>query len=204
MEKSVSLEETKNYVINVDSATEELEECTELLNVLNIPFERFAANTTPSPPNPYGKHFVGCAMSHLTLLRSMEPGTVVFEDDIAPTEHLQTKFCIPEDTDAVYLGVSNHGTIRNNNYGYAGIVLASQETPDFKRVYNMCGTHAMLFLSQRYIDAAADIIEKCLDAGVPCDVALASIHKDFKVLTPNSPYFFQKDQPDLTNFSLQV
>jgi hypothetical protein len=204
MEKVINLEETKNYVINVDSATESLEECTELLNVLSIPFERFAADTTPSPPNPYGKHFVGCAMSHLTLLRNMKPGTVVFEDDIVPTEHLQTKFTIPDGTDAVYLGVSNHGTIRNNNYGYAGIVLASQETPDFKRVYNMCGTHAMLFLSQQYIDAAANIIEEYLDKDVPCDVALASIHKDFKILTPNSPYFYQKDQPELTNFTLEV
>tara|TARA_R110000765_G_scaffold66489_1_gene128797 strand:+ start:217 stop:792 length:576 start_codon:yes stop_codon:yes gene_type:complete len=191
-------------VVNVDSATEALEECTELLNVLNIPFERFSANTTPSPENPYGKHYVGCAMSHLTLLRSMKPNTVVFEDDIIPTQHIKTKFSIPEDTDAVYLGVSNHGTIRNNNYGYAGIVLASQETNEFKRIYNMCSTHAMLFLSQKYIDAAADAIAVGLKNQIPCDVALASIHKDFKILTPNSPYFYQKDQPDLTNFSLQV
>tara|TARA_R110000803_G_scaffold156305_1_gene220838 strand:+ start:150 stop:554 length:405 start_codon:yes stop_codon:yes gene_type:complete len=134
----------------------------------------------------------------------MKPGTVVFEDDIVSTKHLQTMFSVPADTDAVYLGVSNYGTIRNNNYGYAGIVLASQETADFKRIYNMCSTHAMVFLSQRYIDAAAKIIETYLDSGVPCDVALASIHKDFKVLTPNNPYFYQKDQPELTNFSLQV
>ena len=204
MEKLISLEDTTNYVINVDSATEALQECTQTLNTLNIPFERFAADTTPSPPNPYGKHFVGCAMSHLTLLRAMKPHTVVFEDDIVPTKDLKTEFWVPGDTDAVYLGVSNHGTIRNNNYGYAGIVLASQETSDFKRIYNMCSTHAMLFLSQKYIDAAADIIERYLNQGVPCDVALASIHKDFKILTPNSPYFYQKDQPELTNFSLQV
>ena len=160
MENHINLKETTNYVINVDSATEALEECTELLNGLSIPFKRFAADTTPSPPNPYGKHFVGCAMSHLTLLKRMKPNTVVFEDDIVPTEYLKTKFSIPEDTDAVYLGVSNHGTIRNNNYGYAGIVLASQETENFKRIYNMCSTHAMLFLSQKYIDAAASVIEK--------------------------------------------
>ncbi len=62
----------------------------------------------------------------------------------------------------------------------------------------------MLFLSQQYIDAAANIIEEYLDKDVPCDVALASIHKDFKILTPNSPYFYQKVQPELTNFTLEV
>ena len=134
----------------------------------------------------------------------MKPRTVVFEDDIVPTEHVKTTFSIPTDTDAVYLGVSNHGTIRNNNYGYPGIVMASQETANFKRIYNMCSSHAVLYLSQKYIDAAVNIIEAYLNAEVPLDVALPSIHKDFKILTPNSPYFYQKDQPELTNLSLEV
>jgi GR25 family glycosyltransferase involved in LPS biosynthesis len=95
MEKSINLKDTSNYVINTDADTEDLKECTETLNKLNIPFERFAADTTPSPPNPYGTHFVGCAISHLTLLKSMKPRTVVFEDDIVPTEHVKTTFSIP-------------------------------------------------------------------------------------------------------------
>ena len=204
MGKLIDITKTKNYVINVDSAVDSLTECTKVLRHLDIPFERFSANTTPSPPNPYGNHFVGCAMSHLTLLKSMKPNTVVFEDDIVATEYVHTEFSVPEDTDMVYLGVSNHGTVRNNNFAYPGLVMASQETDTMKRVYNMCGTHAMLFLSQKYIDAAIEVIESFLKRLVPCDVALASIQKDFKVLTPNDPFFYQKDQPDLTNFSLQV
>jgi hypothetical protein len=134
----------------------------------------------------------------------MKPNTVVFEDDIIPTEFVATKLTIPEDTDMVYLGVSTYGTVRNNYFGYPGIVTATQETKTMKRVYNMCGTHAMLFLSQRYIDAAIEVIESFLNRLVPCDVALASIQKDFKVLTPNDPFFYQKDQPKATNFSLKV
>ncbi len=204
MDRLIELTKTKNYVINVDSSKESMAECKNVLDQLGVPFERSSANTTSSPSNPYGNHFVGCGSSHLHLLKNMKPGTVVFEDDIVPTDAFKLKFSVPEYTDAVYLGVSNHGTIRNNNFGYPGIVMATQETPEFKRVYNMCGTHAMLFLSQRYIDAAAEVIESYLNDFIPCDVALASIHKDFKVLTPNSPYFYQKDQPDLTNFTLKV
>jgi hypothetical protein len=170
MDRFIDLTKTKNYVINVDSSTESMAECKSVLDRLGLPFERSSANTTSSPSNPYGNHFVGCGLSHLHLLKSMEPGTVVFEDDIVPTDALKLKFLVPDYADAVYLG----------------------------------GTHAMLFLSQRYIDAAAEVIESYLDNFIPCDVALASIHKDFKVLTPNSPYFYQKDQPDLTNFTLKV
>jgi len=204
MEKTIDLTQTTNYVINVDSATESLIECSTVLDSLGIPFQRFSADTTPSPPNPYGTHFVGCAMSHLTLLKNMKPNTVVFEDDIVPTQFVTTQLMIPEDTDMVYLGVSNHGTLRNHNFAYPGLVMASQETESMKRVYNMCGTHAMLFLSQEYIDAAIEVIESFLNRLVPCDVALASIQKDFKVLTPNDPLFYQKDQPELTNFTLKV
>lgn len=204
MEKTIDLTQTDNYVINVDSSTESLVECSKVLDSLGIPFQRFSADTTPSPPNPYGSHFVGCAMSHLTLLKNMKPNTVVFEDDIVPTQFVTTQLTVPEDTDMVYLGVSNHGTLRNHKFAYPGLVMASQETNSMKRVYNMCGTHAMLFLTQRYIDAAIRVIESFINQLIPCDVALASIQKDFKILTPNDPFFYQKDQPGLTNFSLQV
>lgn len=204
MEKDIDLRKTKNYVINVDSSKESMSQCKEVLDSLGIPFERHSANTTPSPPNPYGKHIVGCALSHLELLRSMDPGTLVLEDDIIPTGNISLTFSVPSNTDAVYLGVSNHGTIRNNKFGYPGIVMASQETENFKRVYNMCGTHAMLFLSERYIRKASEVAESFIKNIIPVDVALASIHKDFNILTPNSPFFYQKDQPDLTNFELKI
>jgi GR25 family glycosyltransferase involved in LPS biosynthesis len=204
MEKTIDLTTTTNYVINVDSSVDSLLECSEVLSDLKIPFERFSANTTSASPNPYGAHFVGCALSHLTLLKNMKPNTVVFEDDIVPTQFVKTQVTVPEDTDMVYLGVSTYGTVRNNNFAFPGIVMASQETESMKRVYNMCGTHAMLFLTQRYIDAAIEVIESFLNRLVPCDVALASIQKDFKILTPNDPFFYQKDQPEVTNFSLQV
>ena len=82
--------------------------------------------------------------------------------------------------------------------------MGTRGTANFKRIYNMCSSHAVLYLSQKYIDAAVNIIEAYLNAEVPLDVALPSIHKDFKILTPNSPYFYQKDQPELTNLSLEV
>ena len=48
------------------------------------------------------------------------------------------------------------------------------------------------------------MIEECLKDGTPFDLGIASLHKDFNVLTPNDPWFYQTEQPELTNFSLEV
>lgn len=218
MERIVDLTQTKNIVINLDSAVEEHAATAVMFGNLGMPFQRFSAIKHNAGPNPYGPHFIGCAKSHLATLKGMRSScwnrveqkpmplmpTCVFEDDLLPTAAFSTRFSVPADTDAVYLGISNHGTIRNNNFGYAGIVMATQETPEFKRVYNMCSTHAMVYLSIDYVLAAEEIIYHYMRKGIACDVALAHIHKDFKILTPNDPYVYQKDQPELTNFSLKV
>jgi len=203
MERDIDLTKIKSYVINVDSATKRFEECKRILDRLNISFERYSANTTPSPPNPYGSHMVGCSLSHLELLEKIEPGTIIFEDDIAPTRYFTSKISVPEDTDALYLGVSVYGVPVASDLGYPGAVIATQETQHLKRIYNMCSTHAILYLSKKYIDAVKESISGHLFRGVTCDVAIAHIQNDFKVLTPNNPLFYQRGEPDLTNLSLQ-
>ena len=204
MERTIDLTKTVNYVINVDSDTSRLSEVTQVLDTLEMPFIRFSADTTPSPPNPYGKHLIACSKSHLSLLKKMKPPTLVFEDDIVPTKNFSKTLSIPEDADAVYLGVSTYGTVRNNYFGYPGVVMTTQETETMKRVYNMCGAHAVLYLSQEYIDAAISIVENYIERQVIVDVTLPHIHKDFKILTPNNPFFYQKDQATATNLSLKI
>ena len=162
-----------------------------------MPFNRFEAVE-------HDLGIVGCGLSHLCLMRNIKPGTLILEDDIGATENAKTELSFPENTDAIYFGVSNHGYIRNQPYGYAGVVLASQETPELKRVLNMCSTHAILYLSTRYIKAVGEKIEECLKDGTPFDLGIASLHKDFNILTPNDPWFYQTEQPELTNFSLSV
>ncbi len=197
MEKSISLKETQNVLINLEKATDRLEASTKVLGDLDIPFDRFEAVE-------HSLGIVGCGLSHLCLMKSLKPGTVIFEDDIGSTKDANTFLTFPEDTDAVYLGVSNHGYIRKQPWGFAGVVLASQQTPTMKRVLNMCSTHAILYLSERYIKAVEEKIEECLKDGTPFDLGIASLHKDFNVLTPNDPWFYQTEQPELTNFSLEV
>ena len=197
MEKSISLKDTSNVLINLKKADGRLKDSTKILDDLKIPFDPFEAIE-------HSQGIIGCGMSHLSLMKSINPETLILEDDIGSTDKADTDLHYPEEADALYLGVSNHGYIRNQPYGYAGVVLASQYTPHWKRILNMCSTHSILYLSERYINAVGAKITECLENGIPFDLGIASLHKDFTILTPNDPWFYQTEQPALTNFSLQV
>ena len=190
------LERFTTYLINLDEQMERLETSTKLLESIKQPFERYAGIK-------HNVGLVGCGMSHLDLLSKIKPNTLILEDDIALTDHEKVLAPLPAHADALYLGVSNYGYVRRVPHGVEGSVLASQVSENYKRIYNMCSTHAIVYLSERYIEASKQIIEHCLNVGAPFDLGLASIHRHFNVITPNAPWFYQSEQPNLTNFILQ-
>ena len=193
----ISLKNSKNILINLDDATERLKRTTNLLSSQGISFTRFSG-----VKHPVG--VIGCGLSHYHLLGIFHAPVVILEDDIEITEDFNTELDIPDETDAVYLGVSNHGYVRGDNIGRKGVVLASQYNEDYKRVYNMCATHAILYVSDKYTKAVRASIKSSLETGLEFDLGLASIHKDYTILTPNEPFFYQREQEEFTNFSLQV
>ena len=50
----------------------------------------------------------GCSLSHYNALNEIDPPFIVFEDDCV-IKNFQPKIEIPDDADAVYLGVSSWG-----------------------------------------------------------------------------------------------
>ena len=197
MEKFIDLTKTQTVLINLDSQKERLHRSTKLLISLNISFDRFKAIKRP-------KGVLGCGLSHLNILSRVTSPTLILEDDIEKTDYIKTNFHVPEAADAVYLGISNHGYVRKQPIGFRGVVLATQVTPVWKRVFNMCSTHAILYLSEKYIDAARERIATCIEKGVAFDVGLAALHRHFNILTPNDPWFYQTEQPQFTNLSLET
>jgi hypothetical protein len=192
---SLNLSSIPTRLINLEGANERLGKSREVLAGIGQPFERFEGLR-------HEVGVIGCGMSHLKLLTDIDPITLILEDDIDITEDTNKKITIPDGTDAIYLGVSNHGYIRNQNYGFKGTVLATAYSKDYLKVFNMCSTHAILYVSDRYIKACRSVITSCLQQGVAFDVGLASIHRHFKILTPINPWFYQTEQPKETNFSL--
>ena len=193
----VSLKDTKNILINLDDATERLKKTSNLLVSQEIPFTRFSGIK-------YSPGVIGCGLSHYSLLENAHAPVVILEDDIGITEDFITELDIPDGTDAVYLGVSNHGYVRSDNMGRKGVVLASQYNEDYKRVYNMCATHAILYVSDKYIKAVRASIKSSLETGLAFDLGLASIHRHYNILTPNRPLFYQTEQEEFTNLILEI
>lgn len=197
MEKVVNLKNTTNILINLDRAKDRLRDATQVLEILEIPFTRFSGVE-------HERGLIGCGLSHQNLLSQMKPSTLVLEDDLGLTGNRNIEWEVPPETDAIYFGVSDHGYIRNQRVGYRGTVLVSQYNEKYKRVLNMCSTHAILYLTEKYIKSANKVIVSCLQQGVPFDLGLASIHRHFTVLTPNEPMFYQTGQAEFTNLTLEL
>jgi hypothetical protein len=197
METSIDLRNTTNLLVNLDKDTNRLAASTEVLGSLQIPFDRFSAIE-------HERGIVGCGMSHHRLLSSIKPNTLILEDDIAKTDYANNILpAVPEGVDAIYLGVSRYGFV-NRPFALEDTVLAARYDQNYKKIYNMCSTHAILYLSQRYIDACSKIIQDCLDNNIPFDLGLATLHRYFNILTPNEPMFYQDGQEWATNIALST
>jgi hypothetical protein len=124
-------------------------------------------------------------------------------NDIVVTDHFKPIIDVPDEADALYLGVSKWGywpdQIISHEGGALPKVALSRYSPEFIRTHNMCAAHAIVYLSQRFIEATIKIAKECLSRNIPWDLGLASIQSEFIVLTPNFPMFYQEDQPESTN-----
>ena len=75
---------------------------------------------------------------------------------------------------------------------------------EWKRVFNMLAAHAIIYLKQPFVEEVIKQAKQCISEGICWDNGLASLHRDFTILTPNSPLFYQKDLPQYTNFVLNT
>ena len=190
--------------INLDEHTENAKAMEKQFSDLGITrHERISASKIPPPVgyNPaYGKHFIGCGTSHIRSFGMMnEYPTLVLEDDCKSTEAFSSIIDVPDDTDAIYLGVStgNPNTIavdlrnrdaRNNNMqGWA-------------RICNMLATHAILYVSERYAKVAESVTQKCVnELKIPLDMGLSQVQNQFNIYAPIFPFFIQADERQSEN-----
>jgi GR25 family glycosyltransferase involved in LPS biosynthesis len=204
--KSLDLREVKSYVINMDSQPDRLAQVYSRFNQLGVTPERFKATSYEGVTGTTSQQgFLGCAQSHYNLLDTATAPLLVLEDDVVPTEDWYPILEVPEDTDLVYLGVSNWGYVKPDmSRSYHGVVIGSQHDDNFKRVYNMCSTHAILYLNEEIIETVKEVIKECLSIPTPFDMGMARLQTKAVVVTPNKPMVYQEDLPQFTNFTLEV
>lgn len=192
----ISLQHTKCVLLTVEKYHQ------RYLEVM----DRITGKLTATPfygfdlPRPHGFN-----NSIIKLYNSVVPPVLIIEDDVDLTEHYINEFDVPDDADAVYLGTSSWGG-KNGISAWKNIELIPHDDLLF-RVDGVATTHAILYLSNRYLDHICNITfkqypqntDRCLD------YYIAQEHSKFNIYACRKPMFYQNDGGNvfLTSYSLQ-
>lgn len=193
----INLPSVPVYIINLDKDTDKLKSATSALQNLGFTdIRRFPAYDIATPK-------LGCATSHnalLSMLSDHDMPVLVVEDDIEMNYGAIREFDIPEDADAVYLGVSRFGLY--NNRGTRKIS-AERHDEHLYRIYNMLGAHAILYLNNSYPKFLVQATSKMMEVADNQDKARAGTLKFFNVYALDKPIFYQNNYNKLnTNFNI--
>jgi hypothetical protein len=119
------------------------------------------------------------------LTNYMYEPILLLEDDVEFTG--VSDFDFVHGADAIYFGISRcagHPTLDINK----GVCVTTSYSNTQRRVLNMLGTHAILYISPRYKQAAITAMKNAVGH---TDIALSRIQSDFRILANKVPSFFQ-------------
>ncbi len=138
----------------------------------------------------------GCSLSHYNALNEVEPPFILFEDDCV-IKNFKPIIEIPDDADAVYLGISSWGRMNS----HSGPFVQYEDLGNgLLRIYNMLSAHAILYLNQEYVSLCSRISEQATSIADHQDIGFAEIQRYFNVYAFDDPMFYQSssngtDQP---------
>lgn len=189
----VDIPSLKTFYVNMDNKPERKNQTKKLLSGLNFTnYERYSAKT--------GQNVIeGCALSHIDILRSNASNTpfLILEDDVATGKGYKQTIEVPDDVDAIYLGYSMWGYDPERAKKFSKMdtpTTFKKITTNIYKISHMLSTHAIMYCSERYSNAVADIMESIWKQEQwHCDYACALIQNEFNVYAPANPYFFQYD-----------
>jgi hypothetical protein len=133
------------------------------------------------------KHLAGCSLSHFTSLNEINVPFIIFEDDCR-VKDFKPVIDIPDDADAVYLGISSWGRMN----GHSGPFVQYEKVDDnLLRVYNMLGAHSILYLSMGYASLCSKISMQAFNTVEHQDIGFAEVQRYYNVYAFDNPFFYQ-------------
>jgi hypothetical protein len=139
----------------------------------------------------------GCAYSHAMALEEIEPPFILLEDDCVPLNFVD-EIQVPDDVDAVYLGISSWGRMNS----HSGPCVQYDEVENYAgllRVYNMVGAHAILYINPDYIDLCKRIAYHGYLIADHHDIGFAEVQKYYDVYAFDLPMFYQTSSNGTNN-----
>lgn len=194
----IDLTKLETLVLTIPSNEERY---NRLNNVLGnkLKLKKYCGLTLPRP--------LGCDLSLIKMWNVIKPPVLILEDDCYPTEFFKTELDVPDDADVVHIGTSGWG-VTNGRSDWNNFSLAKYNE-DYYRVNGMTSTHAMLFLTQKYINSLISIGQKypvlCKVGGVGIDYYTCQEQYNYNVYGVAKPLVFQDDPctDDMTKFPLE-
>jgi hypothetical protein len=188
----INLLDVPVYYINLDSDDDKRKSTETLLKRMGFRnVQRISAIF-----HPKGR-IIGCARSHYEVLKEAKPPFIIIEDDCALNKDFVNEIEIPDNADALYLGISHWGRYLNHSGPYVHYESVNDE---IVRVYNMLATHAIMYLSQSYVDICKRIsYHYGYEVEGHLDIGFAEIHKFYNVYSYDEPLFRQYDWSAVTS-----
>lgn len=156
-----------------------------MINNLELSAEKMNGSITSN-------YNIGVASEYIKALSKYKPPFLILEDDarVNPNVKFEYEYDITEDMDALYLGTSIAGRI--NKETRIGVIAA--DAGKYNRVFNMLSFHAVLYISQKYVDKTISLLQDYLDNPVgACDDILAENMWKSNIFALKSPIFYQND-----------
>jgi len=179
------------YYVNLDEEVEKKERTKTLLKDLGFK----NVNRLPAIKHEAGR-IIGCARSHYEILKTQKAPFIILEDDCSLNREFDPEVELPDDADALYLGISHWGRYLNHSGPYVHYQRYSDE---IVRVYNMLATHAICYISDTYTDVCKRIAYHCgYEVENHLDIGFAEVHKLYNVYSFDEPVFRQYEWSAVT------
>lgn len=135
---------------------------------------------------------IGLSKSQNKALSQVKAPFIILEDDADP-KNFTAEIEVPDDADAVYLGNSPWARM-NSHHGFYLKYTKVDGFFETYRIYNMLSSHAILYLTDAYVDICKRTTHYCSYVSqVPMDVPFADIQKYYNVYAFDLPHFIQKE-----------
>lgn len=174
---------------------------------MKIQFQEYDLNNHIRLPGIENENRVlGCGLSMYSAVSYAHNNLpcLVLEDDakINP-DAFRYEIEVPDETDAIYLGISHWGMRDQGAYSKLNGIGLEEINEDLYKIDSMCSLHAVVYITKEYAEAALNAIEErnaISESDVyvgntgHVDIGTALIQKDFFVVAPRVPYFYQNCQ----------
>lgn len=189
----IDLKKIKTYYINLDKDEERNVSMQTLVSDFGfISAERFEGTYVKGDP------LSGCAYSHYNILSTMKSKTIILEDDCVIRSN-ESVIEIPDDADALYLGLSSWGYIKDVSKPDNYIFTPVDNYPGIYKVSGMLATHAILYINKDYMRTCERIAEYSAKNSVHVDQGFARVQRYFNVYAVADPIFYQHSNTESTN-----